>query len=80
MKIPLAQYARLLLTGISVSVLAACGGGSGESDSDVPAPPPNADFSAALVNGNCTELQLTSLSAAGAGQSTELKLLQSVSC
>lgn len=69
MKIPLAQYARLLLTGISVSVLAACGGGSGESDSDVPAPPPNADFSAALVNGNCTELQLTSLSAAGAGTS-----------
>jgi hypothetical protein len=69
MKIPLAQYARLLLTGISVSVLAACGGGSGGSDSNVQAPPPVADFSAALVNGNCTELQLTSLSEAGEGTS-----------
>lgn len=70
MKIPLAQYARLLLTALSVSVLAACGGGSGESESAVPpAPPPTAEFSAALVNGNCTALQLTSLAQAGTGTS-----------
>lgn len=63
MKKPFAQYTRLLLIVIGVLVLSACGGGGGGSGSELP----SADFSATLVNGNCTELQLTSLSEAGEG-------------